>query len=77
MMNPIIALKIAELEAAAAAAQVFLSDERVKVALQVVHSGAATVPLWTSQLVIVATQMAPLLARDLLLSQAEQTVVEV
>jgi hypothetical protein len=54
MMNPIIALKIAEFEAAAAAVQVFLSDDAVKVAM---HSVQSVAP-WVLQLAMVVTQVA-------------------
>lgn len=72
MMNPIIALKMTELEAAAAV-QDFLSVARVYPLLQALHSGAATVPAWVMQLVMVATQRVPLVAGDLPDAQVEQT----
>lgn len=76
MMNPIIALKIAELELVVVV-QDFLSVASVYPVLQALHSGAATVPAWVRQLVMVVTQRAPELARDFPVPQAVQTVAEV
>lgn len=75
MMNPIIALKMTELEEVEAV-QDFLSPAIVYPVLQAPHSGAATVPAWVMQLAMVVTQMEPLVAGDFPVTQVVQTVAE-